>query len=185
VACPSASLPVKPRPAPFRAALPTALLAAAVFLALGWSGMVSLRAEDDQAQAPLPTAELDIGPAKVTAELARTPAQLEAGLMFRRHMDDNAGMLFMLGPEQRATFWMKNTVLPLSVAYIDRMGRIAEIYDMQPFDTTPIFSHSDKIMYALEMNQGWFVLNKIAPGTVIRPAQSRFGLPPLTPAPAP
>jgi len=150
-----------------------------------WLGAaLPLRAEgEEQAQPPLPTAEFVIGASHVTAELARTPAQLEAGLMFRRHMDDNGGMLFMLGPEQRADFWMKNTVLPLSVAYIDRTGRIAEIYDMEPFDTNPLFSHSDKIMYALEMNQGWFTLNKVAPGTVIHPVEGRFGQPPLAPAP--
>lgn len=146
-----------------------------------WPGTLLHAQDSNRPQPPLPTAQLEIGSAQVTAELARTPAQLEAGLMFRPHMDDNAGMLFMLGPEQRATFWMKNTILPLSVAYIDRDGTIAEIYDMQPFDTTPIFSHSDKIMYALEMNQGWFVLNKIAPGTVIHPSAARFGQPPLTP----
>jgi len=151
-----------------------------------WFGGILHAQESGQPQPLLPTAALEIGSAHVTAELARTPAQLEAGLMFRPHMDDNAGMLFMLGPEERATFWMKNTILPLSVAYIDRSGTIAEIYDMQPFDTTPIFSRSDKIMYALEMNQGWFVLNKIAPGTVIHPSVGRFGQPPLTPtAPAP
>jgi len=161
--------------------LPLVLL----WLALGLGAVLHAQ-ESGQPQPLLPTAELEIGTTRVTAELARTPAQLEAGLMFRPHMDDNAGMLFMLGPEERATFWMKNTILPLSVAYIDRSGTIAEIYDMQPFDTTPIFSHSNKIMYALEMNQGWFVLNKIVPGTLIHPSAGRFGQPPLTPtAPAP
>jgi len=169
--------PVKPRRLSWLTLLPLA--------AFAWVGIVlPLRADgDDQPQPTLPSAELEIGSTHVTAELARTPAQLEAGLMFRRHMDDNSGMLFMLGPEERATFWMKNTILPLSVAYLDRTGKIVEIYDMQPFDTTPVFSHSDKIMYALEMNQGWFVLNKIATGTPIRPAQGRFGEPPLAPAP--
>lgn len=151
----------------------------------GWlAPTVAVFAQDQaqgRAQDPLPALVLEIGSARVTAEIARTPDQTTRGLMFRRHMDDNAGMLFVLGPEERASFWMENTLIPLSVAYIDKAGRIVEIHDMKPLDTTLVTSASDKIMYALEMNQGWFLLNRIPPGTPIHPVGAQFGKLPLAP----
>ncbi len=138
-------------------------------------------AEPTGPQPPLPTIDLRIGPAHVVAEIARTPDQLERGLMFRPSMADNAGMLFVLGPENRAAFWMANTLIPLTVAYMDKTGRILEIHDMRPLDRTPVPSLSTKIAYALEVNQGWFELNRIAPPIAVRPAEGTFGKAPLAP----
>ncbi|SDU16922.1 hypothetical protein SAMN05444156_2379 [Verrucomicrobium sp. GAS474] len=138
-------------------------------------------AEPTAPQPTLPAVELRIGNARVTAEIARTPEQLERGLMFRTAMADNAGMLFVLGPERRATFWMANTLLPLSVAYMDKNGRILEVHDMRPLDRSPVPSQSDKIAYALEMNQGWFELNRITPPVAVKPAEGTFGKAPLAP----
>ncbi len=71
---------------------------------------------------PLPAPRSRNRPGRFTAEIARTPEQLERGLMFRAKMGDNDGMLFVLGREEKAIFWMENTVLPLSVAYMDSTG---------------------------------------------------------------
>lgn len=121
------------------------------------------------AQPPLPTVALISGDKKVTAEVARTPEQLSKGLMFREHMGDNEGMLFVL-PEERASFWMENTLLPLTVGYLDADGKVLEIYDMKPLSRDTVASKSEHVFYALEMNQGWFALNHIKPGDVFNPA---------------
>ena len=120
-------------------------------------------------QPTLPKVTLTIGKHQITAEIARTEQELSSGMMFRTRLGDNEGMLFCLTKEGQANFWMENTLIPLSVAYIDRTGKILEIHDMKPLDETNIPSTSDKIYYALETNQGWFPLNKIEPGEIIKP----------------
>jgi uncharacterized membrane protein (UPF0127 family) len=76
-------------------------------------------------------------------------------------------MLFVfLYPQQRG-FWMENTIVPLSIAYIDPAGRVIEIHDLHPGNTKPVESRSARIQYALEVNQGWFAKNGIKPGTVL------------------
>jgi len=136
-----------------------------------------------EAQPPLPVLDFLIGKDRVSAEVARTPGQMERGLMFRMKMADDAGMIFVLGAPQRAQFWMENTFLPLSVAYLDAQGKIVEIHDMKPFDRTVVASESREICYALEMNQGWFAARGIAAGTPLRPVApgAAFGKPPLSP----
>ena len=119
-------------------------------------------------QPTLPKVTLTVGSQHLSAEIARTPDELSQGLMFRTKMGDNEGMLFCLTQEGPASFWMENTLLPLSVAYLDRNGKILEIHDMQPLDTTTIRSDSDKVYYAVEVNQGWFTLNKIPPGEIFK-----------------
>jgi uncharacterized protein len=75
--------------------------------------------------------------------------------MERTELVENAGMLFVFDREQPLSFWMRNTVIPLSIAYIDAEGRIADIQDMQPLDETPHPS-AEPARYALEVNQGFF-----------------------------
>jgi uncharacterized membrane protein (UPF0127 family) len=91
----------------------------------------------------------------VKAEIAITQAQREQGLMYRRKLKDGEGMLFVFESDQVLSFWMKNTLLPLSIAYISYDGRILEIYDMQPENLDPVRS-SRSVRYALEVPQGWF-----------------------------
>ena len=131
---------------------------------------------DNASPAPLPTATLHIAKATATAEIAATPEQEERGLMFRTKLGDNDGMIFLLGAPQTADFWMKNTLIPLSVAYIDKNGVILEIHDMQPANPNMpdaelprTLSESDQVAYALEMNLHWFSLNGIKPGDKILP----------------
>ncbi len=127
---------------------------------------------------------LHIGKASLTTRIAATQAQEERGLMYVTKLPDNDGMIFLLPQVTTATFWMKNTLIPLSVAYIDKNGVILEIHDMQPGDPNvpdsqlPITrSDSNQVAYALETNLHWFALNGIKPGDKIQPAPSTLGKP--------
>lgn len=113
---------------------------------------------------PLRRIPLTIAGTALSVEVAATPTQQSRGLMFREHLPDHEGMLFPFDPPRRASFWMRNTRIPLSIAYLDREGTILEIYDMTPFDETSIPSRSEQVAYALEVNRGWFRRHGIAPG---------------------
>jgi len=95
------------------------------------------------------------GRVALKAEIAVTDAQREQGLMYRKKIKDGEGMLFIFQSDQILSFWMKNTLVPLSIAYISYDGRILEIYDMQPQNLDPVRS-SRSVRYALEVPQGWF-----------------------------
>ena len=95
------------------------------------------------------------GRVPIIAEIARTDAQREQGLMFRKELNDGNGMLFIFERDQILSFWMKNTFIPLSIAYISHDGRILEIYDMEPESLEPVRS-SRSARYALEVPQNWF-----------------------------
>ena len=99
----------------------------------------------------------------LTAEIARTDAQRQQGLMHRKGLKDGEGMLFIFERDQILSFWMKNTLIPLSIAYIASDGRILEIYDMEPGNLAPV-SSSRSARYALEVPQGWFSRVGLASG---------------------
>ena len=105
------------------------------------------------------------------AEVARTREQLATGMMFRTEMAENEGMLFLFDHPQRTSFWMKNTLLPLSCAYLDSEGVILEIHHLKPLDEKPVVASSDQVRYVLETRQGWFERHKIGAGTVVRTQQ--------------
>ena len=92
----------------------------------------------------------------VSAELATTPEQREVGLMYRASMPEDSGMLFVFPSEQSLSFWMRNTALPLSIAFIASDGTILNIQDMQPYDDQNFHNSAGPARYALEVNQGWF-----------------------------
>ena len=100
-------------------------------------------------------------------EIAKTPAEREKGLMFRNALSESDGMLFVFDKEEKLNFWMKNTFIPLDIAYISEKGIINEIYYMAPVDTSKIYSSVKPAMYALEVNAGWFNKNKIRIGSKI------------------
>jgi uncharacterized membrane protein (UPF0127 family) len=127
-----------------------------------------LHADPSQPQAKLETVALTIGDKKLTAEVADDEPEREAGMMFRKSMADGEAMLFVFGAPQHASFWMKNTLIPLSVAYVSRSGSILEIHDLKPRDETPVPSKFDTISYAIEVPQGWFLKNDIFPGSAVR-----------------
>ena len=119
-----------------------------------------------QGEEKLNTYPLKINGIEIYAELAATPEQREKGLMFRKELDSLEGMIFVFEKEKKVSFWMKNTHIPLSVAYINKRGIIKEIHDLQPESLNPVPS-SYSILYALEMNQGFFEENGIFTGDQI------------------
>jgi len=104
---------------------------------------------------------------EIWVEVPKTPQERAQGLMGRKHLGDNEGMLFIFEAEDYHSFWMKNTLLPLSIAFVDREGRIVGITDMEPLS---LESHPPPkpILYALEMKKGWFSMNGIQVGDVLR-----------------
>ena len=94
-------------------------------------------------------------PVVIKAELAQSPQERNKGLMHRKKLAHGKGMLFIFDKDQIMSFWMKNTQIPLSIAFISSDGRILEIKNMQPFDTNSVYS-SRSVRYALEVPQGWF-----------------------------
>ncbi len=134
----------------------------------------------------LPKVDFTIGKATLHTEIASTSMQREIGLMYRTKMADNDGMIFIMPAVGPVTFWMKNTRIALSIAFVDKNGVILEIHDMQPEDFSkphtdrdlPItHSESDQIAYALEANIHWFALNGIKPGAKLDPLPATLGGP--------
>lgn len=119
-----------------------------------------------QQTAKFPVISLNAGIHVIKAEVAATEAQRQQGLMYREKLGPNEGMIFLFGAPAGVCMWMKNTLLPLSVAFIDDTGKIVNIEDMEP---QTLDSHCAKrpVTYALEMNRGWFKQKNIKPGTVI------------------
>ena len=117
-------------------------------------------------QPPLPAVQLQSGMYLIKAEVASNYATRMQGLMMREKMAPNDGMVFVFPGEEPQCMWMKNTLLPLSVAFIDQSGVILNIEDMQP-KTENSHCSAKPARYALEMNQGWFKSKNIKPGTKI------------------
>jgi len=121
--------------------------------------------------AGLPVTTLTIGGHKLVAEVVTTPEQRATGLMNRFSLAPDHGMLFVFEAPQPLGFWMKNTYVPLSIAFADADGRIVNIEDMKPQDETTHWSRGFAL-YAVEMKQGWFAAHGIKTGDIIQ------GLPP-------
>jgi uncharacterized membrane protein (UPF0127 family) len=105
-------------------------------------------------------------PVELTVEIAQTDEERALGLMFRKKLPDGEGMLFVFDRDQQLSFWMKNTIIPLSIAYITSDGRIHEIKDMVPNDINSVTS-SRSVRYALEVPQGWFDRVNVRPGALV------------------
>ncbi len=119
-----------------------------------------------QVNTGLPTIELKAGIYRIQAELADTPKAREVGLMNRTSMPTNSGMLFVFEQKASHCFWMNNTKIPLSIAFIADDGKIVNIEEMQA-ETTNNHCPKAAVRYALEMNKQWFSERVIVPGTVI------------------
>jgi uncharacterized membrane protein (UPF0127 family) len=120
-----------------------------------------------KAQPKLATIKLWLGKEEMITEMCVTEAQRETGMMFRTNMAENEGMIFVLDYPQQASFWMMNTILPLSAAYIDEDGKILEIHDFKPHDTNSVRAATSNIRFVLETPQGWFQRHNITTGAVI------------------
>jgi uncharacterized membrane protein (UPF0127 family) len=111
--------------------------------------------------------QLAIGMYRIQAEVAANDPQRQQGLMYRDKMAPNAGMVFVFDQPNQQCMWMKNTLIPLSVAFVDADGAIVNIEDMQP-QTHNSHCSKGQVLYALEMNLGWFKQRNIKAGTKIQ-----------------
>jgi hypothetical protein len=118
------------------------------------------------AQGVLPTTRLSAGIHLITAEVAARDAERARGLMFREVLAPNHGMLFVFDAKSVQCMWMRNTLIPLSAAFIEDDGRIVNIEDMQPRSDATHCARAP-VRYVLEMPQGWFAQRGIKPGSVI------------------
>ena len=124
---------------------------------------LSFAAWPQQAQTNLPRVQLQAGMFQIDAQVAATPKQREIGLMFRQDMATHEGMLFVFEQPQQQCFWMKNTLLPLTAAFVDEDGTIVNLADMKPQSTQSHCSEKP-VRFVLEMNQGWFAKKNIKKG---------------------
>ncbi|MEO0081678.1 MAG: DUF192 domain-containing protein [candidate division WOR-3 bacterium] len=100
-------------------------------------------------------------------EVASSEEDRMTGLMFRRSLAPDSGMLFVFEDTAPRSFWMKNTWIPLSIAFIDENRIITDIMEMTPEDTTTRYASSRPVVWALEMNAGWFQSHGIRPGDTV------------------
>jgi uncharacterized membrane protein (UPF0127 family) len=117
----------------------------------------------------LPMTQLRAGMHLIQAEVARTPQEHAIGLMWRKEMPTNHGMIFAFPKAGVQCFWMKNTLLPLSVAFIDDNGRVVNIDEMKP-QTEDSHCSAEPVRFVLEMNSGWFQKRGIKAGSKIEGA---------------
>jgi uncharacterized membrane protein (UPF0127 family) len=130
-------------------------------LALSLSLLGLARAQTPQTD--LPHTRLTVGMYQIDAQVAQTSRQRQIGLMFRKEMPQSEGMIFVFDQPATQCFWMKNTLLPLTAAFIADDGRIVNLADMQPLVTDSHCSQ-EPVRFVLEMNQGWFAHKNIKAG---------------------
>lgn len=116
----------------------------------------------------LPVLELIINDRRIAVEVAADEPARRRGLMFRSSLAPDSGMLFVFESDEQRSFWMHNTYIPLSIAFINSAGVIINILEMTPLDTTVRYLSEGPARYALEMNSGWFTLNSIKSGDTVR-----------------
>ena len=139
----------------------------ATTVALGWSICAPAQAQTEAQK--LATIRLAAGMHVIQAEFAKSPDERSTGLMFRPTMATNDGMLFAFEQAGQQCFWMKNTLLPLSAAFIADDGSVVNIEDMKP-QTLDSHCSSQPVRFVLEMNQGWFAKRGIKAGSRLQGA---------------
>jgi uncharacterized membrane protein (UPF0127 family) len=117
----------------------------------------------DEPQMNLPRVALSAGMHRIDAQVAATPGQRTIGLMFRKDMPQHEGMLFVFEQPSVQCFWMKNTLLPLTAAFVADDGTVVNLVDMKP-QTTDSHCSAKPVRYVLEMNQGWFAKKGVKAG---------------------
>ena len=150
-------------------------------LALGLALLAAACARPGTAGAPPPKTVNDwfavkVGGAAVQMQLAVYPGEMEHGLMGRRDLGPDQGMLFVYSTPTAMSFWMQNTPLPLDIGFFGADGELQEVYPMYPFDETTIRSRSTRLQFALEMNQGWYRAHGIRLGARLDRAALRDAL---------
>ena len=117
-------------------------------------------------QTNLPRTKLSIGLYTIDAQIAQAPVERQVGLMFRKEMPQAEGMIFVFEQPATQCFWMRNTLLPLTAAFVAEDGRIVNLADMKP-QTDDSHCSEEPVKYVLEMNQGWFKKKNIKKGAKI------------------
>lgn len=107
---------------------------------------------------------ITVGERTVQMQVAALPEEMQKGLMFRKSMGADEGMLFLYPAPTQLGFWMRNTEIPLTIGYFDAEGELKETYEMYPHDDRRVSSHARNLQFALEMNQGWFRQAGVKPG---------------------
>ena len=128
-----------------------------------WVAICTPAFAQDAPQMDLPRVKLAAGMHQITAQVAQSPEQRQIGLMFRKDMPQIEGMLFVFEQPNQQCFWMKNTLLPLTAAFVADDGTIVNLADMKP-QTTDSHCSTKPVRYVLEMNQGWFYKKGIKAG---------------------
>jgi len=140
----------------------THLLHAVLFtLSLAW---LSTASAQDTPQTQLPRIKLQVGMFNIDTQVAQTPEQRSTGLMFRTDMPAHEGMLFVFEQPATQCFWMKNTLIPLTAAFVADDGSIVNLVDMKP-QTTDSHCSAKPVRFVLEMNQGWFAKRGLKAGS--------------------
>lgn len=119
---------------------------------------------------------LTLGDKPIRIQFAIAQSEMARGLMYRKELAENDGMIFIYDAPRQMHFWMKNTPLPLDIGYFSADGVLREIYRMFPYDTTNVSSVRDDIQFAVEMNQGWYAKNGIKPGMKLDMEQLKDGM---------
>lgn len=131
--------------------------------------VLGVSASAQEAPQELPSIRINAGIHNITAQLAQTPQQREIGLMFRTSMGSNDGMLFAFEQAGQQCFWMKNTLIPLAIAFIADDGSVVNIASMKP-QTLDGHCSDAPVRFVLEMNEGWFAKRGIKAGSKLRGA---------------
>ena len=145
---------MQPPSTPFDRFASLPVLAAAAFLAFALGA---------RADVTFATSQIKVGPHPLKVELAASDPQRSQGLMFRKSLGKNEGMLFVFDEIEYHSMWMKNTLIPLSVAFVDAKGEILNVLDMQPL-TLDTHTAAGPARYAIETNKGWFAEKGIKAG---------------------
>ena len=141
-------------------------LCLALILALSSSCASKAQEPTSRPNPTLRKALLSVGAATISAEIAATEDERARGLMYRKKLADGEGMLFVFETDQVLSFWMKNTILPLSLAYLSSEGRIVRILDLEPRSLAPRSSERS-VRYALEVPRGWFGRAGVSVGDLV------------------
>ena len=158
VSCP-ATAAMAPRPRMVRRTVPST---AAMLTLVGLLCAGNATAQEGP-QLNLQRVELTAGMHRINAQVAATPQERQIGLMHRKEMPQHEGMLFVFEQPAQQCFWMKNTLLPLTAAFVDDDGTIVNLADMKP-QTLDSHCSAKPVRYVLEMNQGWFAKKGIKAG---------------------
>ena len=137
------------------------------------SALAGLSAAPHSGAAELPLKVLHIARGTLSAEVPQTDAQKMKGLMNRRHLDRDAGMLFSFASPHMVSMWMKNTLIPLDAAFVDECGRIVRIAHMEPLTLT-LHDSVEPVSHVIEANAGWFRAQGATSGTLVKELRTEY-----------